>query len=119
MALGGFLLGQEFDQKWWSYQCFQVCQHPGRPALSSGIWVGRAVAQGQLQAQMETGSILEPSIGWRWHFPLPCSIVFMFLFSLLFYFLFIFLYLLATFITHLTIILNIPTSLSFFSDYSF
>ena len=27
MALGGSLLGQEFEQKWWSYLCSQVCQH--------------------------------------------------------------------------------------------
>jgi hypothetical protein len=25
MALGGPLLGQEFEQKWWSYRCSQVC----------------------------------------------------------------------------------------------
>ena len=27
MVLGGPLLGQEFEQKWWSYLCSQVCQH--------------------------------------------------------------------------------------------
>ncbi|EDL35653.1 mCG148215 [Mus musculus] len=27
MALGGSLLGQEFEQKWWSHLCSQVCQH--------------------------------------------------------------------------------------------
>ena len=27
MALGRSLLGQEFEQKWWSYLCSQVCQH--------------------------------------------------------------------------------------------
>ena len=27
MALSGSLLGQEFEQKWWSYLCSQVCLH--------------------------------------------------------------------------------------------
>ena len=27
MALGRSLLGQEFEQKWWSHLCSQVCQH--------------------------------------------------------------------------------------------
>ena len=27
MALGKSLLGQEFEQKWWSYLCSQVCLH--------------------------------------------------------------------------------------------
>ena len=27
MALGGSLLGQEFEEKWWSYLCSQVCRH--------------------------------------------------------------------------------------------
>ena len=27
MALGGSLLVQEFEQKWWHYLCSQVCQH--------------------------------------------------------------------------------------------
>jgi hypothetical protein len=27
MALGGSLLGQEFEQKWWSYLCSQACLH--------------------------------------------------------------------------------------------
>ena len=27
MALGRSILGQEFEQKWWSYLCSQVCQH--------------------------------------------------------------------------------------------
>ena len=27
MAHGVSLLGQEFEQKWWSYLCSQVCQH--------------------------------------------------------------------------------------------
>jgi hypothetical protein len=27
MALGRYLLGQEFEQKWWSYLCSQVCEH--------------------------------------------------------------------------------------------
>ena len=27
MALDESLLGQEFEQKWWSYLCSQVCQH--------------------------------------------------------------------------------------------
>ena len=27
MALGGSLLGQEFEQKWWSYLCSQECPH--------------------------------------------------------------------------------------------
>jgi hypothetical protein len=38
-ALGGSLLGQEFEQNWWSHLCSRVCQHsPGR------IWVWRAVS---------------------------------------------------------------------------
>jgi hypothetical protein len=27
MVLGGSLLGQEFEKKWWSYMCSQVCRH--------------------------------------------------------------------------------------------
>jgi hypothetical protein len=27
MALGGYLLGQEFEEKWWSYLCWQVSRH--------------------------------------------------------------------------------------------
>ena len=27
MSLGGSLLSQEFEQKWWSYLCSQVCRH--------------------------------------------------------------------------------------------
>ena len=47
MVQGGSLLSQEFEQKWWSYLCPQVCQH----LLSSrGIWVWSTVAQDQLLA---------------------------------------------------------------------
>ena len=34
MALGGSLLGQEFEQKWWCYLCSKAFGTPGRPALS-------------------------------------------------------------------------------------
>ena len=27
MAMGGSLLGQEFEEKWWSYLCSKVCWH--------------------------------------------------------------------------------------------
>ena len=40
MALGESLLGQKFEQKWWSFLCSQVYQHSGRPVLYGGIWYG-------------------------------------------------------------------------------
>jgi hypothetical protein len=59
MALGGSLLGQEFDQKCWSYLCSQVFQHSLETSSlweEFGLW--RVVVKGQLQVQMETERIL-------------------------------------------------------------
>ena len=53
MALGGSLLGQEFEQKWCSYLCSQVCQHSWEtsfPLLGFGY------------GELGTGS----SLGHRW-----------------------------------------------------
>jgi hypothetical protein len=43
MALGGSLLGQEFEQKWWS-ELTGVPVLLGNQLFPNGIWVWRAVA---------------------------------------------------------------------------
>jgi hypothetical protein len=75
MALGRSLLSQEFEQKWWSHLCFQVCQHSWE--TPGGIWVWRAVAQGQLWVLMKSGISFLSSP----HF----SCLFRFYFTLFFY----------------------------------
>jgi hypothetical protein len=39
MALGGSFLGQEFEQKWWSYLCSQVCQHSWETSFLPAVFV--------------------------------------------------------------------------------
>ena len=39
MALGGSLLGQEFEEKWWSYLCSQVCWHSWETSSLLAVFV--------------------------------------------------------------------------------
>ena len=55
MALGGSLLGQGFEEKWWSYLCLQVCRYSWE---TSSIYVCSSVAQDQLWAQTVTERLL-------------------------------------------------------------
>ena len=59
IALDGPLLGQEFEQKLWSYLCSQVCGHSwGTSSLPMVFEYGTAVAQDQLPEHSETRKIL-------------------------------------------------------------
>ena len=39
MALEGFLLGQEFEEKWWSYLCLQVCRYSWETSSLLAVFV--------------------------------------------------------------------------------
>jgi hypothetical protein len=52
MALGGSVLGQEFEEKWWSYLCSQVCRHFWETSSLLAVF-GYGPLWHRLQAQME------------------------------------------------------------------
>ena len=39
MALGRSLLGQEFEEKWWSYPCSKVCRHSWETRFPLAVFV--------------------------------------------------------------------------------
>ena len=57
MAMGGSLLGQEFEEKWWSYLYSQECSHSWETSSLLVVFVCSSVAEDRLQAQMETGRL--------------------------------------------------------------
>jgi len=58
-ALGRFLLGQEYEQKWWSPLSSQDCPEFWESgSIPHIIWIERAVGLVQLWVQAETGSVL-------------------------------------------------------------
>ena len=63
MALSRSLLGQEFEEKWWSYLCMQVCRHSWETSSFLVVFVN--VAQDQVWVQVETRRLLSqgPPLG--------------------------------------------------------
>lgn len=65
MGLGGSLLGQKFEQKWWSYLFSQMCQHSWE---TSSLWslfgYGPVWHRFSSPMQMETRKILSQAAPW-------------------------------------------------------
>ena len=65
MTLGWSLLGQEFEQKWWSYLCSQVCEHSWETSFLLEVFgYGELWHRISSREQIETERILSPAVPW-------------------------------------------------------